>query len=226
MLHRCGEVDILFCSGLKIVYLSLLLSVILAVVFGRCPSKWRSLPGGFWHGLASVWKMHWFGGQTGDIQVGQETMVTWARIMNRKEGTGFVWCCGKVWSSLRGFVGIVWWEYEKEGVEWYVFSVPVWMQKASQISLMRNPGSAGNVLWHPGRGEGFVRIVYLHSSSRAVSHLSRCIFLGDRAQIYASWPLHLFVPCLVPGLASLSLTLHNGGDADPLPRALCPSRLR
>lgn len=32
--------------------------------------------GGFWHGLASVWKMHWFGGQTGDIQVGQETMVT------------------------------------------------------------------------------------------------------------------------------------------------------
>ena len=37
-------------------------------------------------------------------------------------------------------------------------------------------------------------------------HLSHCIFLGDRAQIYASWPLHLLVPCLVPGLASLSLT--------------------
>ena len=45
-----------------------------------------------------------------------------------------------------------------------------------------------------------------------LGHLSHCVFLGDRGyggdrpRFIPSWPLHLFVPWLVPGLASLSLT--------------------
>ena len=83
-----------------------------------------------------------------------------------------------------------------------------------------------NVLWHPGRGEGFVRIVYLHSSSRAVRPPLSLHFPGrqspDLCQLASAFICA--VPCARSGF--FEPHLHNGGDADPPPRALCPSRLR
>lgn len=79
-------------------------------------------------------------------------------------------------------------------------------QKASQISLTRNPGSRKMFCGVLGEVRVLCTLSVFIRPPEQLGHLSRCIFLGDRAQIYASWPLHLFVPCLVPGLASLSLT--------------------